>query len=42
MKGKLDRSELAAVPPGFRVDQTVPLKVPGLDEERHLITCRRS
>jgi 16S rRNA (guanine527-N7)-methyltransferase len=42
MKGKLDRSELAAVPPGFRVDQTVQLKVPGLDEERHLITCRRS
>ena len=37
MKGKLDAQELAEVPPGFRVEQEVQLKVPGLDEERHLI-----
>jgi 16S rRNA (guanine527-N7)-methyltransferase len=37
MKGKLDEQELAAVPPGFRVEQAIPLKVPGLDEERHLV-----
>lgn len=42
MKGKLDRNELAAVPPGCRVEQTVQLKVPGLDEERHLIILKRS
>jgi 16S rRNA (guanine527-N7)-methyltransferase len=37
MKGKLDRAELAAVPAGFRVERELPLQVPGLDEERHLI-----
>ena len=42
MKGKLDRKELADVPPGFRVEQEIQLKVPGLDEERHLIIVTRS
>lgn len=42
MKGKLDRQELADVPPGFRVGQEIQLKVPGLDEERHLIIATRS
>lgn len=42
MKGKLDRRELADVPPGFRVEQEIQLKVPGLDEERHLIIATRS
>jgi 16S rRNA (guanine527-N7)-methyltransferase len=37
MKGKLDRKELADVPAGFRVEQEIPLHVPGLDEQRHLI-----
>ena len=37
MKGKLDRKELADVPPGFRVEQEIQLQVPGLDEQRHLI-----
>lgn len=41
MKGKLDAQELAEVPPGFRVEQEVQLKVPGLDEERHLIIATR-
>ena len=42
MKGKLDRKELADVPPGFRIEQQLPLKVPGLDEDRHLIICSRT
>ncbi|MGH8481229.1 MAG: 16S rRNA (guanine(527)-N(7))-methyltransferase RsmG [Nevskiaceae bacterium] len=42
MKGKLDRKELADVPPGFRVEQEIQLKVPGLDEERHLIIATRT
>jgi 16S rRNA (guanine527-N7)-methyltransferase len=42
MKGKLDRKELADVPPGFRVEQEIQLQVPGLDEERHLILCTRT
>jgi 16S rRNA (guanine527-N7)-methyltransferase len=41
MKGKLDAKELGDVPPGFRIDPPIPLKVPGLDEERHLIIARR-
>ena len=41
MKGKLDAQELAEVPPGFRVEQQVQLKVPGLDEARHLIIATR-
>lgn len=42
MKGKLDRKELADVPPGFRVEQEIQLQVPGLDEERHLIVVCHS
>ena len=41
MKGKLDAKELADVPPGFRVEQEIQLKVPGLDEQRHLIIASR-
>jgi len=41
MKGKLDRKELADVPPGLRVEQEIQLQVPGLDEERHLIIVSR-
>jgi len=42
MKGKLDRKELAGVPSGFRVEQQIELKIPGLDEERHLIIITRT
>ena len=42
MKGKLDAKELADVPPGFRVEQEIQLKVPGLDEQRHLIIASRT
>ncbi len=37
MKGKLDRTELAAVPAAVDIRETRRLQVPGLDEDRHLI-----
>jgi 16S rRNA (guanine527-N7)-methyltransferase len=42
MKGRLPDSELAAVGPAWVIEQTLPLQVPGLNEERHLIIagCR--
>jgi 16S rRNA (guanine527-N7)-methyltransferase len=42
MKGRLPEAEIAAVAPPWAIEQTLPLHVPGLNEERHLIiaTCR--
>jgi 16S rRNA (guanine527-N7)-methyltransferase len=40
MKGKLDAAELAAVPE-FEIRERLALKVPGLDEERHLVVALR-
>jgi len=37
MKGAYPRDELAAVPPGFRVQDVVELHVPGLEGARHLV-----
>ena len=37
MKGAFPRDELAAVPPGFRVQDVVELHVPGLEGARHLV-----
>ena len=42
MKGKLERKELAGVPAGFVIQHTHPLRVPGLDEERHAIVIARA
>jgi len=39
MKGRLPTDELAALPPQVRAT-VVPLSVPGLDEQRHLIEMR--
>lgn len=39
MKGKLDAAELAAVQGIAGVQQTLRVKVPGLDEERHFIVA---
>jgi len=41
MKGKLPAGELQALPPDVRAT-VVPLSVPGLDEERHLIEMRKA
>jgi 16S rRNA (guanine527-N7)-methyltransferase len=42
MKGRLPEAEIDAVAPPWAIEQAVPLKVPGLNEERHLIVvaCR--
>lgn len=42
MKGRLPADEIAAVVPPWVIEQVVPLTVPGLHEERHLIIagCR--
>ncbi len=37
MKGQLAPDELAALPPGFQIQSTPALTVPGLDAERHLV-----
>jgi 16S rRNA (guanine527-N7)-methyltransferase len=41
MKGKLPEDELRAMPRGWTT-QVKPLKVPGLDAERHLVTITRT
>ena len=42
MKGRLPQQEIAGVAAPWSIEQTVPLHVPGLHEERHLViaTCR--
>jgi 16S rRNA (guanine527-N7)-methyltransferase len=42
MKGRVPEEELAAVAAPWRIERVVPLSVPGLNEERHLIIagCR--
>jgi 16S rRNA (guanine527-N7)-methyltransferase len=37
MKGVVPSEEIAALPPGWRVRELHPMRVPGLDAERHLI-----
>jgi 16S rRNA (guanine527-N7)-methyltransferase len=41
MKGKWPKAELAAIPPGWRVEQSHELIVPGLDEARCAIVLAR-
>ncbi|MFO1387439.1 MAG: 16S rRNA (guanine(527)-N(7))-methyltransferase RsmG [Chitinivorax sp.] len=40
MKGVYPQDEVARLPAGFVVSDVVPLQVPGLDAERHLLTIR--
>lgn len=42
MKGRYPQAELAAVSPSWRVIEVRPLEIPGLDEERHVVTLERS
>jgi 16S rRNA (guanine527-N7)-methyltransferase len=41
MKGARPDDEIAALPPGWTVRDILPLVVPGLDAERHLVTVGR-
>jgi 16S rRNA (guanine527-N7)-methyltransferase len=41
MKGKLPTAELAALPGGWRVEAVTPVRVPGLDVERHMVQITR-
>jgi 16S rRNA (guanine527-N7)-methyltransferase len=41
MKGKRPDDEIAAVPAEWKVLEVRPLAVPGLNEERHLVTLQR-
>ena len=40
MKGVSPDAEIAALPAGSVVDQVIPLRVPGVDAERHLIILK--
>jgi 16S rRNA (guanine527-N7)-methyltransferase len=40
MKGRVPEEELASLPPGWALERTVPLTVPGLDAARHLLVLR--
>lgn len=41
MKGVYPHEEIAQLPPGWEVAQVLPLQVPGLTGERHLVVCSR-
>ncbi len=41
MKGARPDDEIAALPPGWAVREVRPLRVPGLDAERHLVVIAR-
>ena len=41
MKGVYPHEELALLPPDFRLDRVIALRVPGLDAGRHLVLLRR-
>ena len=41
MKGRLDDNELASIPSFISAPRVVRLRVPGLDEERHLVIASR-
>ena len=42
MKGLRPNDEIAALPPGWRVESVQALTVPGLEGDRHLVTVTRS
>ncbi|HEY6942856.1 16S rRNA (guanine(527)-N(7))-methyltransferase RsmG [Dokdonella sp.] len=42
LKGRHPQDEIDALPPGFSVEAVVPLAVPGLEAERHVVIIRSS
>lgn len=41
MKGRYPEQEIASLPPGWALQESIALQVPGLDEERHLLVLTR-
>jgi 16S rRNA (guanine527-N7)-methyltransferase len=41
MKGRLEPSETAALPSGWRITSAEPVEVPGLDGQRHIVVLER-
>jgi 16S rRNA (guanine527-N7)-methyltransferase len=41
MKGRADTAEIARLTPPWRIAECLPLRVPGLDAERHLLVLRK-
>lgn len=42
LKGRFPQDELDEVKPPFRVERIIPLTVPGLDADRHLVVIKRA
>lgn len=42
MKGAVPEDEIAALPPGWRLERVQPLAVPGQEGERHLVVVARA
>ncbi|WP_395858910.1 16S rRNA (guanine(527)-N(7))-methyltransferase RsmG [Affinibrenneria salicis] len=42
MKGQIDPQELASLPAGVTLDRVIPLAVPELEGERHLVVIKRN
>lgn len=42
LKGQLDKDDVTDLPPGFRVAEVQPLKVPGLAASRHVVIIERT
>jgi len=42
MKGRYPDKELSGLPKGYKVEQAIELKVPTLDQQRHLIIIKKS
>ena len=42
MKGLYPYEEIAQLPDGFRVERVVPLAVPGVEGERHLVMIEKT
>jgi 16S rRNA (guanine527-N7)-methyltransferase len=42
MKGVYPDEELALLPPQWRVQEVIPLHVPGIEAARHLVLLKRA
>ncbi len=42
LKGKMPDEEIQRLPPDWKVEKVVPLTVPGMQAERHLMWMKRA